>query len=327
MSYLEAYLAPFRPWLDRDDVTDVMLNRPGELWVEKLGGSVARIEAPQLDAAALWRLARQVAALTHQGVNRQHPLLAAVLPTGERIQVCAPPSTREGLALAIRKPITAQLRLEDYDAADAFVRAGQASRGQTYDQEQALKALLAGGETSLFLRAAVKARKNIVISGGTSTGKTTFMNALLKEVPVHERLILIEDTPEIRIDNPNAVGLVAVRGHLGEASIGPDELLQASLRLRPDRIILGELRGPEAYQFLRAVNSGHPGSITTVHADNPRAAREQIALMVMQQGANLRFEEILKYIDAVADVFVQLIRVDGRRMVSEVAYAAAEKHP
>ena len=138
-----------------------------------------------------------------------------------------------------------------------------------------------------FLRQAVRLRKNIIVSGGTSTGKTTFLNALVKEIPLGERLIMIEDTPEIRLEHPNAVGLVAARGTLGEARVNVEDLLQASLRMRPDRILLGELRGPEAYSFLRAVNSGHPGSITTVHADSPRAAVDQIALMVMQAGANL----------------------------------------
>ena len=172
-----------------------------------------------------------------------------------------------------------------------------------------------------ILRLAVRGRKNIIVSGGTSTGKTTFLNALVKEIPLEERLILIEDTPEIRLEHPNAVGLVAARGSLGEARVSVEDLLQATLRLRPDRIILGELRGPEAYSFLRAVNSGHPGSITTVHADSPRAAVDQIALMVIQGGANLGRAEIVDYVGGVVDVAVQLSRRDGRRVISEVAFS------
>jgi type IV secretion system protein VirB11 len=167
----------------------------------------------------------------------------------------------------------------------------------------------------------VRGRKNIIVSGGTSTGKTTFLNALVKEISPEERLILIEDTPEVRLDHANAVGLVAARGALGEARVGVEDLLQASLRMRPDRIILGELRGPEAYSFLRAVNSGHPGSITTVHADSPRAAVDQIALMILQAGANLRRAEIIDYVGGVVDVAVQLSRRDGRRIVSDIAFA------
>ncbi|MEP6967242.1 MAG: ATPase, T2SS/T4P/T4SS family, partial [Pseudomonadota bacterium] len=162
---------------------------------------------------------------------------------------------------------------------------------------------------------------NIIVSGGTSTGKTTFLNALVKEIPGAERLIVIEDTPEVRLDHPNAVGLVAARGVLGEARVNAEDLLQAALRMRPDRIILGELRGPEAYSFLRAVNSGHPGSITTVHADSPRAAVDQIALMILQAGANLRRSEIVEYVGGVVDVAVQLSRRKGRRVVSDIAFA------
>ena len=138
-----------------------------------------------------------------------------------------------------------------------------------------------------FLRAAVARRKTIVISGGTGSGKTTLLNALVKEIPRSERLVVIEDAPEIRLDHPNAVGLVAVRGGLGEAQVDADTLLAASLRLRPDRILLGELRGREAFAFLRAVNSGHPGSITTVHADSPAGALDQIAADLSQLYATL----------------------------------------
>lgn len=319
--YLRTYLAPFAPWLERDDVTDIFVNRPGEVWVESLGGGLERIEAPELDETLLWRLARQIASLTHQGISREHPLLAAVLPDGSRVQVCAPPATRGPLALAIRRHVVADLGLDDYAAQGAFdgVRRTEGPVADAGDAE--LLRLFDGGDTAAFLRAAVRGRKNLVVSGGTSTGKTTFLNALLKEAGGHERLVLIEDTPEVRLSHPNAVGLVSVRGELGEARIGPEELLQASLRLRPDRIILGELRGREAFQFLRAVNSGHPGSITTVHADSPAGARDQIALMVLQGGAHLGRAEIVDYVAGVVDVWVQLSREGGRRRVSEVAYA------
>ena len=321
--YLRTYLAPFAPWLERGDVTDLFVNRPGELWVETLGGGLERIEAPELDETLLWRLARQIASLTHQGISREHPLLAAVLPDGSRVQVCAPPATRGPLALAIRRHVVADLGLDDYAAQGAFEGVRRADLDADDRGDAELRRLFGAGDTAAFLRAAVRARKNVVISGGTSTGKTTFLNALLKEAPAHERLVVIEDTPEVRIAHPNAVGLVCVRGELGEARIGPEELLQASLRLRPDRIILGELRGREAFQFLRAVNSGHPGSITTVHADSPAGARDQIALMVLQAGAHLGRAEIVDYVRGVVDVFVQLGREGGRRRVTQVAYAGA----
>jgi type IV secretion system protein VirB11 len=318
--YLEAYLQPLSPWLERDDVTDILINAPGEVWVESLGGEAERHDAPELTITTLWRLATQIAAAAHQGISREHPLLSATLPSGARVQIVAPPATRGAMAIAIRKHVVNDLTLDDYATSGAFENARLAALDQRSSVDDRLKAALDEGRFADFLRDAVRARKNIIVSGGTSTGKTTFLNALLKEIPRHERLILIEDAPEVQLDHANAIGLVAVRGGLGEASIGVEDLLQASLRLRPDRIILGELRGAEAYSFLRAVNSGHPGSITTVHADSPRAAVDQIALMVLQGGANLGRGEIVEYVGGVVDVAVQLSRINGRRIVSEVAF-------
>jgi type IV secretion system protein VirB11 len=318
--YLEAYLRPLATWLERSDVTDILINAPGEVWVETVGGETQRHAAPELTDTALWRLATQIAAGAHQGVSREHPLLAATLPDGARVQIVAPPATRGPMAIAIRKHVVADLCLDDYAAAGAFDAVRSVGLEDRSPEDAELEALLDAGDIAGFLRRAVKARKNIIVSGGTSTGKTTFLNALVREVPLSERLIMIEDTPEVRLDHPNAVGLIAARGVLGEARVGVEDLLQASLRMRPDRIILGELRGSEAYSFLRAVNSGHPGSITTVHADNPRAAVDQIALMVLQAGANLGRAEIAEYVAGVVDVAVQLSRTDGKRAVSEIAF-------
>ncbi len=318
--YLEAYLRPLQAWLDRADVTDILVNAPGEVWVETLGGEAERHAAPELTDTVLWRLAGQIAAAAHQGVNRENPLLSATLPGGARVQIIAPPATRGPMAIAIRKHVVNDLTLDDYAGAGAFDGARRSNLDERSEVDLALQAALDAGRIAEFLRGAVLARKNIVVSGGTSTGKTTFLNALVKEIPPPERLIVIEDTPEVRLEHDNAIGLVAVRGGLGETRVTVEDLLQASLRMRPDRIILGELRGPEAYSFLRAVNSGHPGSITTVHADSPRAAIEQIALMVLQGGANLGRGEIVDYVSAMVDVAVQLSRHAGRRIVSEVAF-------
>lgn len=318
--YLEAYLRPLASWLGRPDVTDILINAPGEVWVETVAGETQRHPAPELTDTALWRLATQIAAAGHQAISREHPLLAATLPDGARVQIVAPPATRGPMAIAIRKHVVADLGLDDYAQAGAFKDVKSVGMRDAAVEDAALEGLLAGGDIAAFLRAAVRARKNIIVSGGTSTGKTTFLNALIKEIPLTERLIMIEDTPEVRLTHPNAVGLIAARGQLGEARVGVEDLLQASLRLRPDRIILGELRGPEAYSFLRAVNSGHPGSITTVHADNPRAAVDQIALMVLQAGANLGRTEIADYVGGVVDVAVQLARRDGRRAVTEIGF-------
>jgi type IV secretion system protein VirB11 len=320
--YLDAYLAPLAAWLERDDVTDLMVNRPGEVWVETAGGAITREDAPQITEVALSRLARQIAAATHQGVNREQPLLSAALPDGARVQVVAPPATRDGLILAVRKHVISDLSLDELEGAGLFAPPGAASTAAAADAE--LQALLDKGQTAAFLKLAVKRRKTIVISGGAGAGKTTLLNALVKEIDPAERLIAIEDAPEIKLERPNAVGLIAVRGDQGEARVDADDLLRASLRLRPDRILLGELRGPEAFAFLRAVNSGHPGSITTVHADSCEGALNQIALLALTAGLDLGWAQLETYVGRVIDVVVQLERTDGKRGVAEVRFQGAK---
>jgi type IV secretion system protein VirB11 len=304
--------------LARPDVTDIYVNRPGELWVETTGGAVERHDAPGLDEAILARLARQIAALSHQGINREHPLLSGTLPDGARVQIVAPPATRGPLALAIRKHVSPDLSLTDYVAAGAFAETERRERLERSEVDKALAAQLESGDIAGMLAAAVRARKNILVSGGTSTGKTTFLNALIREIAPEERLILIEDTPELQVRHANAIGLLAARSALGEAQVTANDLVAASLRMRPDRIILGELRGEEAYAFLRAVNTGHPGSMTTVHADSAERAIEQIALLVLQGGTRLNRDDVRHYVSTTVDVFVQLSRTGGRRRVSEV---------
>jgi type IV secretion system protein VirB11 len=317
--YLRTYLAPLAPWLERDDVTDILVNRPGEVWFEEQGAGLKRVDAPEITATMLLRLSQQIAAMSSQGVSREYPLLAATLPDGARVQVVAPPATRRDHALAIRKHVVSDMTLEDYAASGAFAATRRAAEGAT-DVDAQLAGLLAANQTRDFLRLAVRSGKNIVISGGTATGKTTFLNALLKEAPPEDRIIVIEDTPEVRVTQPNVVGLVAVKSELGEARIGVDELLQAALRMRPDRLLVGEIRGPEGFTFLRAVNTGHAGSMTTVHADSPRGALDQIAFMALQAGVNLTRADVIDYACDVIDIIVHLARVHGKRTVSEIAF-------
>jgi len=307
--YLRTWLRPFMPFLEREDVTEILVNRPGEVWVEVSGQpQMQRIDLPEVDDVLLARLAAQIARVAHQGINRENPLLSASLPTGERVQLVGPPAARHW-ALAIRRHRMVDLSLDAYDhgrIADGGAKAVSDETAQARENPVA------------FLKAAAAARRTILISGGTSSGKTTFLNALLKTVPAHERIILVEDTPEIADNHANSLRLVAVKGETGEARVTIDDLLQAALRLRPDRIIVGEIRGDEATTFLRAINTGHPGSFTTVHANTPRGALEQIALMVMQSGMALSRGETLAYARSLIDVVVQLSRTGGERMISDI---------
>jgi type IV secretion system protein VirB11 len=313
--YLESYLAPLSEWLARDDVTDIYINRPGELWLETLGSAPERFAVPALTREVLARLVRQIAAVTAQGVNREHPLLAASLPGGERVQAVIPPATRGELALAIRKHVSRGLALDDYRASGALTN----TTVSTVEELRPRNLELTKGQDAVdLLRQAVRERRNVLISGGTSSGKTTFVNALLKEIPTDERLIVIEDTPELQIVHENAVGLIAARGQLGEAEVEAEDLLIAALRMRPDRIILGEIRGAEAVTFLRAVNTGHPGSISTIHADSPLRAIDQLALLVLQTGTRMAWDDVVQYVRASLDLIVQLKREGGRREVESV---------
>ncbi len=321
--YLSSYLAPFAQWLDAGDVTEILVNRPGEVWVERIGAAEMQChEAPSIDAQLLERLAHQIARINHQGVSRETPLLAAVLPGGARVQMVLPPATRGDVALAIRKHIVHDLTLEDYLAAGGFSHPTPA-QGSNAGSHALLTAKLDNGDTLSFLRDAVAARKTILLSGGTSSGKTTLLNALLKEIPAHERVIAIEDTPEIKLGRPNAIGLVAVAGDQGEARITIDDLMRASLRMRPDRLIVGELRGNETVTFLRAINTGHPGSLSTVHASSPDGAFEQIALMCMQAGLGLSRTETIHYAKSMIDIVVQMDRRAGRREITHISFPAS----
>jgi type IV secretion system protein VirB11 len=231
------------------------------------------------------------------------------------VQIAAPPVTRRGHALAIRRHVAARLTLDDYAADGAFDDAS--TERIDIDRERALSPV-PPRKIAATLRDAVRGKSNVLVFGGTSTGKTTFLNTLLREIPEDERLILIEDTPELDMTHANSIGLIAPRSALGEAEVRAEDLLMAALRMRPDRIILGELRGPEAFTFLRAVNSGHPGSMTTIHADSSARAIEQLVLLVLQAGSRLAREDVRHYVRASIDVFVQLERIGGRRKVTQV---------
>lgn len=316
--YLDNFLAPLAPWLARADVTDIYVNRPGEIWIESLGGGIEHHEDPALTEQLLARLARQIAAHGSQGISRAAPLLAASLPDGSRVQIVAPPATRGGHVLAIRRHVKAEFSLADWRDSGAFE--GLAEGDTALDRERSWHTL-GEKDAPAILAEAVRTRRNIIVSGGTSSGKTTFLNALLAEIPRDERLLTIEDTEELRIEHPNAVGLIAARGRLAEADVNAEDLLIAALRMRPDRIILGELRGSEAFTFLRAVNTGHPGSMTTIHADTPQRAIEQLALLVLQTGSRLSRDDVRHYVRESIDVFVQLERRHGQRRVSQVMVA------
>jgi len=319
LAALETYLGPLKEMLDRDGVNEVQINRPCEAWVEVKGDSYCE-ELPELTYEHLMSLARLIAQSTSQTISEEFPLLSATLPAGYRIQVVFPPACEKGtIAFAIRKANAMKLDLDQYEALGAFQ--STTSKKEVDKNDAVLKEMLDAGKIKEFLKAAVRGKKNIIISGGTSTGKTTFMNAALQAIPFDERLITVEDAREIQMEQPNRLHLLVSKGGQGRCKVTTGDQIEACLRLSPSRIIVGELRGAEAFSFLRAVNTGHPGSIATLHADTPQLAFEQLTLMVMQAGLGMTRQEIKGYIDGVIDIVVQLKKgAKGRRFVSQIYF-------
>ena len=317
---LNTYLQPLQRLFEKEGVSEISINRPGEAWVE-VYGDMQREEVPEMDLEHLKTLSRLIAQSTEQFVSEESPLLSATLPEGYRIQVVLPPACESGkVAMSIRKQTILNFDLDQYEALGAFQ--STAVRHHTDEADKRLRELMDSGAVKEFIIEAIRAKKNIIVSGGTSTGKTTFLNAAMKEVPSSERIITCEDAREIVLDHiPNRVHLLASRGDQGRAKVDMQDLIETCLRLRPDRIMVGELRGKEAFSFLRAVNTGHPGSISTLHADTPTLAIEQLILMVMQAGLGITREQIKDYVESVVNVIIQLKRVEkGKRFVSDIYF-------
>lgn len=316
---LEAYLLPLKPIFEQEGVNEVSINKPYEIWVERFGKQES-FNIPEYSYEHLKGLGRLIAQSTEQNISEQTPLLSATLPNGYRVQVVFPPACEANhVIFSIRKQSTFSWSLDDYEEMGAFKETKTSDKESPEDEE--LAQLLEQNNIKEFIKKAVIYKKNLVVSGGTSTGKTTFTNACLRAIPSDERLITAEDAREIVIDNnPNKVHLIASRGDQGRAKVDIKDLIVACLRLRPDRIIVGEVRGSEAFAFLRAINTGHPGSITTLHADSPFMAFEQLKLMVMQADLGMPPSEVLTYIKNVVDVVIQLKRDKDRRYVSEIYF-------
>lgn len=322
---LEVYLKPISLLLSKDGISEISINEPNEAWVERRG-DMFKVALPGYDTKHLKSLARLIAESTDQKISEETPLLSATLPAGYRIQVVFPPACENHtVIMSIRKKSSLAWTLEDYENMGAFENT--AIEKVVDENNIILSKLLKANRIKDFLYYAILHKKNIIISGGTSTGKTTFTNACLRAIPKTERLITVEDAREIDLgQHPNRVHLLASKGWQGRANVTAQDLIEACLRLRPERIIVGELRGSEAFAFLRAINTGHPGSISTLHADTPEMALQQLKLMVMQAGLGMPPEDIMSYIKNVVDIVVQLKRgAKGRRYISEIYFKDKEE--
>lgn len=316
------YLKPIQALLHHPAVTELCINRPGQVFVEERGRWESH-NIPALTYEHCRSLAQAIATLTGQHTSEQHPLLSASLPTGERLQVVQPGATAQGeIVMCFRKPSRTLLGLEDFNQQGLFSRVN-AANGALSPVQNELMTLKQTGNLVAFFRLAVQSRQTIVVAGKTGSGKTTFMKGLVAEVPQSERLITIEDSAELTLPNhTNKAHLFYSKGGQGTSSVSAKMLLEACLRLRPDRIFLAEMRGEEAFYFLRLAASGHPGSITSVHAGSCDLAFEQIALMVRESagGGGMTMPEINRLARSVVDVVVHFDSDSTGRFISGIHY-------
>jgi type IV secretion system protein VirB11 len=326
-SALGLTLRALRPLLANADVMELCINRPMEAFLETRDGW-HRESLPFADFDWCSRLAKLVANATQQRIDATAPLLSASLPTGERVQIVMPPATTAGcVAIAIRRPADKVWSIEELERRGIF--RGTRQTGQRLDDtEEEMLRLLSSSDYAAFMRLAVRSRKNILVSGPTGSGKTTWTKALIREIPSDERLVTIEDAKELVLDrHPNHVRLFYSKDDQGVARVTPKQLLESCLRMKPDRILLAELRAEEAFDYLRNVNSGHPGSITSVHATSAELAFEQLVLLVKQNpgGRELARHDIKSLLYLLIDVVIQFGVERHERLIKEIWFDPERK--
>lgn len=316
-------LLPLADFLKDSRLYEIVINQPGEVLTECTGGW-SRHDRPEITFDKLMRLAKAVASYSNQRIDETSPLLSATLPDQERIQIVVPPATTaKSVSITIRKPSSVSLTMDDLERGGLFEDVSSAI--EFTHRDDALLDTYRSGQYRAFLEKAVLARKNIIISGATGSGKTTLSKALVRHIPLEERIITIEDTPELVVPQSNHVRLFYSKGDQGLSKVGAKDLLESCLRMRPDRILLQELRDGTAFYYIRNVNSGHPGSITTVHADSASLAFEQLTLLVKesQGGSDLARDDIRQLLENSIDVVIQCRRVRGIFRIVEIWYREA----
>lgn len=316
------HLKGLSPFLSDPDVTEICMNRDNEVWTEKNSVwecfTVTGFDYKHMEAIGI---AVAKYAGSGAGFNDSQPILSAVLPDGERIQMAMPPACEAGtISLTIRKPSHTVRRLEDYVKSGFFDKI-KPTTSKLSSVEHDLIKLKDEKKYVDFLRMAVQNNKVIVIAGETGSGKTTFMKALMQEIPQHQRLITIEDVPELFLPNhPNHVHLFypSEAKESEGAVVTSSSLLRSCLRMKPDRILLAELRGGETFDFLNVCLSGHGGSITSCHSGSCEGAFEYLALKVLQnaQGRELPHHVIMRLLYLTIDVVMHVHNdaIDGRHI-------------
>jgi pilus assembly protein CpaF len=288
---------PLEPFLHDDTVTEVMVNGPDAIYIERTG-KIEHTGAAFVDDAHLMRIIDKIVSTVGRRIDEASPMVDARLPDGSRVNAIIPPLALRGPTLTIRK----------------FSR-------DPYTMDDLINFGTISGKAAQFLSACVHGKLNILISGGTGTGKTTTLNAMSAFIPNAERIVTIEDAAELQLQQSHVIPLEARPSNIeGQGEVRIRELVRNSLRMRPDRIIVGEVRGPETLDMLQAMNTGHEGSLTTIHANSPRDALSRLETLVMTAGVELPHRAIREQIASAFDLLIQITRlVDGSRRISHIS--------
>jgi pilus assembly protein CpaF len=288
------FLRPIQHLILDPDISEIMVNGPERVFIEK-AGYLQAVPEVKLTPESLMVAVKNIARRLGDDISEAKPILDSRLPDGSRVAAVLPPCSIHGVALTIRKFSSHRFKMEN------LVEVGTVT-----------------GELAEQLQQYVVERKNILICGGTSSGKTTLANALTEFIPNHERVVLIEDTAEIQIQKENVLRFEARREQNGLPAVTIRDLLKATLRHRPDRIILGEIRGGEAFDLLQLLNTGHSGTISTVHANSAAQGISRFTTCVLQSGVEMPYRAIKTNIADSLNIIIQIERRPGKRFVSEV---------
>lgn len=288
---------PLEPLLNDPDITEILINGHKEIFIEK-NGQLKQTNIQFKDENHVRHIVDRVVAPLGRRIDESSPMVDARLHDGSRVNAVIPPVSLNGTVVSIRKFRKDPFKMEDLI--------------DFHSMDESM---------STFLQAIIKAKLNVLISGGTGSGKTTLLNALARAIPPSERVITIEDSAELKLDRASVVGMEARPPNVeGSGEITIRQLVKNALRMRPDRIIVGEVRGSEAFDMLQAMNTGHEGSMTTVHANSPFDALSRVEGMVIMSGMDLPTEVIREYIVGALDFIVQGERLsDGKRKIVSIA--------
>ncbi len=287
---------PLERLIADDSITEIMCNGPDDVWIER-GGKLYETTVRFTDESHLRRIINKIVSQIGRRIDEASPMVDARLPDGSRVNAIIPPLSLSGPLMTIRKFSKRRLTLED------MINIGSMSE-----------------ESAEFLSRCIEAQLNMLVSGGTGSGKTTLLNALSASIPNSERIVTIEDAAELQLNQRHVLRLEARPPNIeGEGHIPIRDLVRNSLRMRPDRILVGEVRGAEALDMLQAMNTGHDGSLSTVHSNSPRDALHRIETMVMMAGYDLPLRAIRQHVSAALDLLVHIDRMeDGSRRIVQV---------